>query len=127
MRKQTLPHPDPKTQEEIKRIDLNAEEISRVTGMIEWFAGQKSDLPDNYFPCDGRGISRKDYQRLFQLIGGAWGTGDGSTTFNLPNLIAGEIPSAAAGGEVTGMYVATNLTTGAALDRVALVPCMRVR
>lgn len=35
--------------------------------------------------CDGRAISRTTYSELFALISTSFGTGDGSTTFNLPN------------------------------------------
>ena len=37
-------------------------------------------------PCDGRALSRTTYKALFDVIGTAWGTGDGSTTFNVPSL-----------------------------------------
>lgn len=37
-------------------------------------------------PCDGRAISRTTYSGLYAVIGTTWGTGDGSTTFNVPNL-----------------------------------------
>ena len=36
--------------------------------------------------CDGRAISRTTYAALFTAIGAAFGAGDGSTTFNLPDM-----------------------------------------
>ena len=42
--------------------------------------------PSNYMICDGTAISRTDYAKLFNVIGTTYGAGDGSTTFNLPNL-----------------------------------------
>jgi microcystin-dependent protein len=36
--------------------------------------------------CNGNPVSRTDYQELFDAIGIAWGNGDGSTTFNVPDL-----------------------------------------
>jgi microcystin-dependent protein len=36
--------------------------------------------------CDGAAVSRTTYARLFAIIGETYGAGDGSTTFNLPNL-----------------------------------------
>jgi microcystin-dependent protein len=36
--------------------------------------------------CNGRAISRSQYQTLFGVIGTEYGAGDGSTTFNIPNL-----------------------------------------
>ncbi len=39
-----------------------------------------------YLLCYGQAISRSTYAALFAAIGTTWGTGDGSTTFNLPDL-----------------------------------------
>jgi microcystin-dependent protein len=125
--RQALRLNDPETQAEIERIDRNTETLAEVTGMIEWFAGQPAMLPENYLPCDGRALPRLQYPRLWKLLGGTWGKGDGSTTFNLPKLIDGEVISAPAGGEVPGMFVASSVTSGANTDRVVLLPCIRVR
>lgn len=43
-------------------------------------------LPEGYLLCDGSAVSRTTYSELFTVIGTTFGTGDGSTTFNLPNL-----------------------------------------
>lgn len=43
--------------------------------------------PDGYLLCDGSEVSRTTYSKLFAAIGTTYGTGNGSTTFNLPNLI----------------------------------------
>ena len=45
-----------------------------------------SPLPQNFLACDGSAISRATFSDLFAVIGTTWGVGDGSTTFNLPNL-----------------------------------------
>ena len=42
-------------------------------------------IPDGWLLCDGRAVSRTTYKELFAVIGTAYGTGDGSTTFNLPD------------------------------------------
>jgi microcystin-dependent protein len=42
--------------------------------------------PGGWLGCDGTAISRSVFSELFALIGGTWGAGDGSTTFNLPNM-----------------------------------------
>ena len=54
-------------------------------GTVISYAGKST--PKNYLFCDGSAISRNDYKELFDVIGTDYGTGDGSTTFNLPNLI----------------------------------------
>lgn len=53
-------------------------------GMYGWFAGEKA--PTNWLRCDGQEISRTEYKELFNAIGTTYGVGDGSTTFNLPNV-----------------------------------------
>ena len=45
-----------------------------------------SNVPSGYMICDGRALSRADYSDLFNIIGTSYGSGDGSTTFNIPNL-----------------------------------------
>ena len=42
--------------------------------------------PTGWLACDGTAISRTTYADLFNVIGTGWGAGDGSTTFNLPDL-----------------------------------------
>ena len=43
-------------------------------------------IPPGYLSCRGQAISRTSYSRLFSLIGTTFGSGDGSTTFNLPDF-----------------------------------------
>jgi microcystin-dependent protein len=43
--------------------------------------------PGDWLLCDGSAVSRTDYAALFEAIADAWGAGDGSTTFNLPDLM----------------------------------------
>ena len=58
---------------------------SITTGMIEgWHDGVVA--PDGFLLCDGSAVSRTTYAALFAIIGTTYGTGDGSTTFNLPTL-----------------------------------------
>ena len=42
--------------------------------------------PPGTLACDGSEISREAYKELFQVLGTKAGAGDGSTTFNLPDL-----------------------------------------
>jgi len=58
-------------------------------GMISMFAG--SSAPSGWIICDGSAISRTTYANLFSAIGLSYGSGDGSTTFNVPNL-KGKVP-----------------------------------
>lgn len=53
-------------------------------GIISQFAG--ATAPPGYLLCDGAAVSRSTYSSLFTTIGIAYGAGNGTTTFNLPNL-----------------------------------------
>lgn len=54
-----------------------------VGGIIS-YAG--STAPNGWLMCDGSAISRTTYEELFSTIGTTYGSGDGSTTFNIPDL-----------------------------------------
>lgn len=58
-------------------------------GIIMPFAGTVA--PENYLFCDGSAVSRTTYATLYAVIGDTFGAGDGSTTFNLPDL-SGRVP-----------------------------------
>jgi microcystin-dependent protein len=49
-------------------------------------ANASTVVPNGYLNCDGSQISRTIFSALFAQIGGYYGAGDGSTTFNLPDL-----------------------------------------
>jgi len=44
-------------------------------------------VQDGYILCDGSAVSRTEYAALFAVIGTRWGAGDGSTTFNVPDMV----------------------------------------
>lgn len=46
----------------------------------------RNSAPIGYMKCNGAAVSRTTYARLFSIIGTTFGVGDGSTTFNLPDL-----------------------------------------
>ena len=92
--------PGPKVDYELRKDSNNAarsgevynkiEEIqsqivpTAVVGSMTIFAG--SVVPDGYLLCDGQAVSRSEYSKLFEAIGTTWGAGDGSTTFNVPDM-----------------------------------------
>ena len=76
----------------------------------------KATAPVGYVLCDGAAISRTDYADLFAVISTTYGAGNGSTTFNVPNL-QGKTPQgydgstynlAATGGANTVTVAVTN-------------------
>ena len=55
-------------------------------GTLMLFTGGSNPDSDNYLVSDGTAISRTTYADLYAVIGNTFGSGNGSTTFNLPNL-----------------------------------------
>lgn len=55
-----------------------------TVGSIKIWSGETA--PTGYLLCDGSAVSRTEYEQLFGVIGTKYGAGDGSTTFNLPDL-----------------------------------------
>ena len=75
----------------ISRVAYNASvgayrllDVRGDTGEIKPFAG--ATVPKGYLLCFGQAISRTAYAGLFAVLGTTYGAGDGSTTFNLPDL-----------------------------------------
>lgn len=86
----TALNPQPSIARENKCTDADLNEIKSVVntndivGSILMYGG--STAPDGYLLCDGSAVSRATYSDLFDVIGTTYGSGDGSTTFNVPNL-----------------------------------------
>jgi microcystin-dependent protein len=53
--------------------------------VIDW-AGTSASVPATYLECNGQAVSRTTYASLFATLSTTWGGGDGSTTFNVPDL-----------------------------------------
>lgn len=67
-------------------VTLTAAQINAQVpvGTLLDFAG--SAAPSGFLLCDGSAVSRTTYAGLFAVVGTTWGAGDGSTTFNVPDL-----------------------------------------
>lgn len=72
-----------------------------------------SSAPNGWLLCDGSAVSRRAYADLFRVISTIYGVGDGSSTFNLPNL-AGRVPRG-----VNGTYA---LASTGGNDTITLAP-----
>jgi hypothetical protein len=79
----------------IQDITSLADALGLPPGLILPLAG--TAVPSGYLMCDGSAVSRNQYAGLFTAIGVGFGSGDGSTTFNLPDL-RGRFPLAAGKG-----------------------------
>ena len=90
---------------------------------MQAFAG--ATTPEGWLLCDGSAVSRTDYANLFSVIGTTYGDGDGSTTFNVPDLVDKFVEGSATAGtvksaglpDITGflrtIHAPTDGTTGA--------------
>lgn len=77
-----------------------------VPAVSPFFTGQIIEsgapaYPSGFLYCDGAAISRTTYAALFTAIGTTWGAGDGSTTFNVPDLRGRVTIAAGAGAGLT--------------------------
>ena len=75
--------------EDIDNAAITAEKLASgigvsPTGLVNAFAGVNA--PSGWLMCYGQAISRTTYAALFAVLGSAYGAGDGSTTFNIPDL-----------------------------------------
>ena len=61
-----------------------AQQNTTPSGVIIQFAG--TTAPTGYLICDGSAVNRTTYPNLFAAIGTTWGSGNGTTTFNIPDL-----------------------------------------
>lgn len=80
-------------------------------GSVMMFAG--STAPTNYLFCRGQAVSRSTYSTLFGIVGTTYGAGDGSTTFNLPNLQTRVVAGLDASGSPDAAFDALGETGGA--------------
>ena len=89
-------------------------------GIVLTFGG--STVPEGFLLCNGSAISRSTYAQLFEAIGTIYGAGDGSTTFNLPDLRDRFIEGA--GSNALGTYLEAGLPniTGSGVLRVKTSP-----
>ena len=80
---------------------------SAYAGEIKALAG--ATIPAGWLVCDGSAINRIDFSALFAAIGATWGAGDGSTTFNIPDL-RGRTAIGAGKGATGGSVTSSDVT-----------------
>lgn len=81
-----------------------------MTGEIRMVAFGEGSIPSGWLICDGAEINRTTYATLFSAIGTTFGVGNGSTTFNVPDLRGRAI----AGKDDMGQGSANTVTNSAA-------------
>jgi microcystin-dependent protein len=73
---------------QLNLIDIASTYSFQPTGTVQMYGGQYNNIPNNWLLCDGSAISRTTYDKLYDVVGTQFGVGDGSSTFNLPDLRA---------------------------------------
>jgi len=73
---------------EATRYDWDGQYLTSVQGLntgliIPWGS---TSVPSGFLECNGQAVSRSTYAALFAVISTTYGIGDGSTTFNVPDL-----------------------------------------
>jgi len=73
---------------EATKYDFTGSNLTGIEGtatgtILPW---STSSVPTGFLECAGAAVSRSTYSDLFGVIGTTYGVGDGSSTFNLPNL-----------------------------------------
>lgn len=66
-------------------VDVVGNQVVPLGGVIFW-SGTAGAIPASFRACDGSALSRADFAALFQVVGTVFGPGNGSTTFNLPDM-----------------------------------------
>jgi microcystin-dependent protein len=70
------------------KVHITKANGAAMTGAGEYFYWPIGSTPVYGLSCNGAAVSRTVYQALFGIIGTVFGVGDGSTTFNIPNIPA---------------------------------------
>lgn len=73
---------------EATRYDFDGANLTGIEGIptatiVPW---SDSSAPSGFLECNGAAVSRTTYSALFAVVGTTYGAGDGSTTFNVPDL-----------------------------------------
>ena len=73
---------------EATKYDFDGANLTGIEGIptgciIPW---SDTSLPTGFLECNGAAVSRSTYSALFAIVATTYGAGNGSTTFNLPDL-----------------------------------------
>ena len=73
---------------EATKYDFNAANLTGIEGIpsatiVPWTS---ASVPSGFLECNGAAVSRSTYSTLFGIVGTTYGAGDGSSTFNVPDL-----------------------------------------
>ena len=97
---------------EATKYDFDGGNLTGIEGtatgtILPWSA---ASLPSGFLECAGAAVSRSTYSALFAIVGTTYGAGDGSSTFNLPNL-ADNVPVGKSPGKALASTGGANTVT----------------
>jgi len=111
---------------EATRYDYDGQYLTGVEGLntgiiVPW---SSAAIPSGFLECEGSAVNRTTYSALFAVVGTTYGIGDGSTTFNVPNLTdrccLGSSPTKALAGTAGANTVTSTGNLGGAADPTTL-------
>ena len=99
---------------EATKYDFDGANLTGIEGIptatiVPW---SDSTVPSGFLECDGTAVSRTTYADLFAIIGTTYGSGDGSTTFNVPDL-QDNVPVGKSGNKALASTGGANTVTSA--------------
>jgi microcystin-dependent protein len=73
---------------EATKYDFSGANLTGIEGIptatiVPW---SSASVPTGFLECNGQAVSRSTYADLFAIVSTTYGTGDGASTFNVPNL-----------------------------------------
>jgi len=73
---------------EATKYNFDASDLTGIEGMptatiVPW---SDTSVPSGFLECNGQAVSRSTYAALFAVVSTTYGSGNGSTTFNVPDL-----------------------------------------
>ena len=73
---------------EATKYDFSGANLTGIEGIptatiVPW---SSASVPTGFLECNGQAVSRSTYSALFAVVGTTYGVGDGSSTFNVPDL-----------------------------------------
>ena len=83
---------------EATKYNFNGSDLTGIEGIptatiVPW---SSASVPTGFLECNGAAVSRSTYSDLFAIVSTTYGVGDGSSTFNVPNL-ADNVPMGKSG------------------------------
>ena len=99
---------------EATRYDFDGANLTGIEGIptatiVPW---SDSSVPSGFLECNGAAVSRSTYAALFAIVGTTYGAGDGSSTFNVPDL-QDNIPVGKSNNKAVGSSGGANTVTSA--------------